>query len=114
MLFHSTEHYLLFASKQASTHAIGNTTRLVVNLLEHEMIVATLLQAVEVYVHFLHLGVYLLIVKVVYLHLLAHLEGCDLAVVEVDHLVGILHYRQGIGGEEEFFVIFAYAHNERT
>ena len=84
---------------QTAPQAVQNGFRLFVYLLEHEMVVAALLDLGQGQGDLLHLLHHLLVPD--------GLDGAgilgdagDLVVVQIDHLPGVLHQGGGVGGDE--------------
>ena len=74
MLIDCAKHYALLIWQKPSSHTIGNTSWLVINLFQHEMLITAFFQTVEIYVHFLYLRVDVFIVKIMNLHFLTELQ----------------------------------------
>ena len=88
----------------ASTHAVAQAVGLFEDFLHHKERVAALLQLAEGDINLLHLGMLCLVVDVHHFQLLAQLQNSDVAVVQIDHLIGIFRYGAGIGSQVEIAV----------
>ena len=80
----------------AASHTVGQALRLLEDLLEHKVRIAALLDLAEVDVDGLHRQRLFLAVKTHHLQFLATTDHGDVAVLQVDHLVGIFHDGAGI------------------
>ncbi len=85
--------------QQPPAEAVGNRPRLLVDLLEHEVRIAPLLDRVEREGELVHLLRERHVVDRADVAR-ARADHGQLAVVEVDDLVGVFHDRRGVGGHE--------------
>ena len=112
MIDDSTECYMSSFHIDSSTHTVGETLRLLEDLLEHEMRIATLLNLTQVDINGLDLRGKLGVVDVDHLQFLTALDHSDVPVLEIYHTVGIFDNRTGVGTDEE--LIFADTYHQRT
>ena len=96
----------------AATHTVRQTLRLLEDLLQHEVRIATLLNLSEVDVHRLHLQLLILAEDVHHVQVLSQTDHGYIAVLQIHHLVRIFHDGAGVGTQEE--LILADAHHQRT
>ena len=73
----------------ASTHTVAHACRLLKDFLDHEVGVTALLELSQGDVNLFYIGMLGLVVHVDHLQLLAQAHHGDVAVVEVNHAVGI-------------------------
>jgi len=95
-----------------ASHAIGETFRLLKDFLEHEVGIAALLYLAQVDVNRLYTEFLLLAENADHVEFLAAPYDGNVAVLQVDHLVGVLHDGAGIRTQEELVV--ADAHHQGT
>ena len=112
MVDESRERHVVGLDVHAAAHAVGQALGLFKDFLEHEVRIAALLNLPQVDVDGLHVELLRLVQDADDLQLLVAAYDGDIAVLEVDHLVGVLNDGTGVGAEEEFVV--ADAHHQRA
>jgi hypothetical protein len=93
-------------------HGVANRPRLLVNLLEHEVLVAALFRQNRVPQHVRHLPVHGPALKVAQTHAVG-LQNRHVAIRQEEHVAGIAENRRHVGRDEVFVVADAY-HHRRT
>ena len=81
----------------AATHAVGQALGLLEDFLQHEVRVAALLYLSQVQVYFLHFQVLLHAADADHLEFLVQPYHGYVIVLQVDHLVGVLHDGRSVG-----------------
>ena len=92
----------------ASSHAIGQTLRLLEDFLEHKVRITTLLNLSEVDIDSLYRQLLLFTKDAHNLQVLTTTDHSDITILEIHHLIGILHDRAGIRTQEELVVTDTY------
>ena len=101
------------AAHHTATHTVAQTLRLLEDFLQHEVRETALLNLTEVDIHGLHLRVELYVLDVHHLQFLSETHHGDVAILQVNHLVGIFDDRTGIRTEIELSVL-ANTHHQRA
>ena len=96
----------------ASTNAVTDAIGLFEDFLQHEEGVTAFFQLSQCDVNLFHLRVLFFIVHVHHLQLLSQLQYCNVAIIQINHLIGVFCYWAGIGGQEEI-TVGTQAHDER-
>ena len=96
----------------ASSHTVGETLWLFEDFLQHEVRIATFLNLSKVNVYGLHCQVLLFTQDVDDFQFFTQSDERDVAIFQIDHLVGILNNRTGITAQEELSV--TDVHYQRT
>ena len=107
-----TEYHIVSIDIHTPTHTVGQTVGLLKDFLEHEMGIASALYLSEINVYGLYFGVQLAIKYIDYVEFLALSYHGNVAVFEINHLVGVFYYGTCVRSEEEFVV--ADAHHKRA
>ena len=97
----------------APAHAIKQAIRLLENLLEHEIRIASLFQLAKIDVHRFHRRVHARVVHIHHLQLVSGTDDGDVPVFQVHHLVSVFHNRSGIRGQIKL-IVAPDAHHQRT
>ena len=85
---------------QAAAHGVTHDGRLLVNFLHHEVVEASLLDAVEVHLQLLHVWDSIHIIDGLDMQFLTQLDADNLFIFKVYHLLRAAHDRRGIGSDE--------------
>ena len=96
----------------APSHAVGQTLWLLEDLLEHKVGITTLLNLSEVNIDGLYCQLLLFTKDAHDLQILTTTDHSDITILEIHHLIGILHDRAGIRTQEELVVTDTY--HQRT
>ena len=94
-------------------HAVAQAIRLFENLFKHKERVSAFLQLPEIDVHRLHGGVHPRVVHVHHLQLVPRTNDGDVAVFQVNHLVGIFHDGRRVRSQVEI-MFMPDAHHQRA
>ena len=95
---------------KTTTQNVGNSARLFHDFLEQKMLIAALLDSLELELNFVLLVLAVLSLKIDYPILAAGLANSDLVVVQIHHAVGVPHYGRGVAGQKQF--VFANANEQ--
>ena len=95
-----------------TSHTVCEALRLLEDLLQHEVRIATLFYLSEIDVHRLHLQLLFFAKDTHHMQTLAALDDSNITVFEIHHLIGILHNRTGVGTDKE--LVLTDTHHQRT
>ena len=105
---------MLGVGYQTAAHGIAQAVGLFEYLLQHKVVESALAQFGDVHIYRLHVKLTLLVVVVHDVQAVVEADVGYLSVVQIHHLVGVLHYWRCVAGYKEFFFVLAYSHNKRT
>ena len=91
------ERHVISLHIHAASHAVRQALRLLEDLLQHEVRIATLLNLSEVDVHRLHLQLLILAEDIHHVQVLSQTDHGYIAVLQIHHLVRIFHDGAGVG-----------------
>ena len=112
VLHNATQTHRIVLRKQTATHGVAHDSRLLVDFLHHEVVEASLFDAVEVYLQLLNVGNGLHILYRLDMQFLAQLDSDHLFVFKVHHFLGATYDRRGIRSDE--ILALANADDHRT
>lgn len=92
-------YHLIIVSKEATIHTILQTVRLVINLLQHKVIKTTLAQLADVQIHGLDIVMTGRMLQVDDVQFLVHSDVGNLTILQIHHLIRMLHDRSRITGD---------------
>ena len=95
-----------------TTHTVRQTLGLLENFLQHEVGIASLLNLSEVDIYGLHRQLLLFAQNTYHFQFLTQTDNSNVAVLQIDHLVGVFNDRTGITAKEELVV--ANTNHQRT
>ena len=98
----------------ASPHATAQALRLLEDFLQHEVGITSLFQLSERDVNLLHLRMLRFACDVHHFQIFTETQECDVTIIQINHLVGVLGNRAGIGSKEEIPVAAQSDHKRRT
>ena len=101
------------AAHHTATHTVAQALRLLENFLQHEVRETALLNLAEIDIHGLNLRVELYVLDIHHLQFLSETHHGDVAILQVNYLVGIFDDRAGIRTEIELSVL-ANTHYQRA
>ena len=105
-----TQHHVIHIHVDASAHTVGDTIRLLENLLKHKVGISAFLYLSEIEVNGLYLRIDLAIIYIHHLKLFSTSYHGDITVFKIHHLVGVFYQRTGVGANEE--LVLAYTYNQ--
>ena len=105
----SAQYQTAWLGIQSTSQAISNRLGLLENFFEHEMLVASLFNRLQLHLQLVDVGVGGHVFNGFDLKLSIAYHG-DFVIVQVDHLVGVLNDRRSIGSKEIF--PFTYSNDQ--
>ena len=90
---------MLLVSIKATAHAVLQTVWLVVNLLQHKVIKASLAQLADVQIYGLDIVMTCRMLQVDDVQFLAHSDVGNLTILQIHHFIRMLHDRRSITGD---------------
>ena len=90
---------MFLVSKEATTHTILQTVRLVINLLQHKVIKTTLAQFADIQIHGLDIVMTGRMLQVDDIQLLTYPDVSNLTILQIHHFIRMLHDRRSITGD---------------
>ena len=100
-----------FLSIESSSKTIFNGSWLFMYFFEHEVVVSSFFQCFEMQFQFFDIGTFQFFDFVVQLHPFVLIQNRYIAVVQVDHLLGIFNNRGGIRGHIKI-IFFTDSHHQ--
>ena len=90
---------MFLVSKEATAHAILQTVWLVIDLLQHKVVKATLAQFADIQIHGLDIVMTCRMLQVDDVQFLAHSDVGNLTILQIHHFIRMLHDRRSITGD---------------
>ena len=105
---------MLLVHDEPAAHTVLQAVGLVVDFLQHVVVKAALAEFADVQVHGLDGIAARGMFEVDDVQFLSHSDVGYLSILEIHHLVGVLHDGGGVTGDIEVLVVLAHAHHQRT